>query len=99
VPEVMEEVPFMYLTCDLPPPPLYPDEMQENIIPQVPLFTVLSKFNGTNTKEYKTYKENFIKRFEITSLPEYIILYMKVFIIINNNRIAVKVCLYRLRAT
>ena len=74
----MEETPFMYLTCDLPPAPLYPDEMQENIIPQVPLFTVLNKFNGIATKEYKTYKENFIKRFEITHLPPYIILFMKV---------------------
>ena len=33
--ETMEETPFMYLTCDLPPAPLYPDDLQENIIPQV----------------------------------------------------------------
>ena len=33
--EHVEETQFLYLTCDLPPPPLYPDEMQENIIPQV----------------------------------------------------------------
>lgn len=27
--------PFIYLTCDLPPPPLFKDEIMENIIPQV----------------------------------------------------------------
>lgn len=37
-PEYQEEVtesPFLYLTCDLPPPPLFIDEFRENIIPQV----------------------------------------------------------------
>lgn len=31
----MEESPFLYLTCDLPQPPLFKDEKKENIIPQV----------------------------------------------------------------
>lgn len=68
----------MYLTCDLPAPPLYPDEMRENIIPQVPIFGILNKFNGLVEKEYKTYKDSTLKRFEITQLPPYIILYIKV---------------------
>jgi len=68
----------MYLTCDLPAPPLYPDEMRENIIPQVPLFGILNKFNGLAEKEYKTYKDSTLKRFEITQLPPFIILYIKV---------------------
>lgn len=37
-PEYQERVndsPFLYLTCDLPPPPLFIDEFRENIIPQV----------------------------------------------------------------
>lgn len=33
--EVITESPFLYLTCDLPPPPLFIDEFRENIIPQV----------------------------------------------------------------
>jgi len=74
----MEELTFMYLTCDLPAPPLYPDEMRENIIPQVPLFGILNKFNGLVEKEYKTYKDSTLKRFEITQLPPFIILYIKV---------------------
>ena len=81
----MEEIPFMYLTCDLPPPPLYPDDTQENIIPQVPIFSILNKFNGTSEKEYKTYKDSTLKRFEITHLPPYIIIYFKVGIDILNR--------------
>ena len=76
--ERVEEMPFNYLMCDLPPPPLFPDGMQENIIPQVPIFQILNKFNGIQEKEYKTYKDSTMKKFELTRLPPYIILYFKV---------------------
>ncbi|XP_046558519.1 U4/U6.U5 tri-snRNP-associated protein 2-like isoform X2 [Haliotis rubra] len=76
--ETMEELPWLYLTCDLPSPPLYPDELKENIIPQVPFATILSKFNGVSEKEYKTHKDSTMKRFELTRLPPYIIIYIKV---------------------
>ncbi len=33
--ESVEKTSFLYLTCDLPPPPLFTDELKENIIPQV----------------------------------------------------------------
>lgn len=33
--ETVEDSPFLYLTCDLPPPPLFKDQFTENIIPQV----------------------------------------------------------------
>ncbi|KAH0568896.1 U4/U6.U5 tri-snRNP-associated protein 2 [Cotesia glomerata] len=77
--ETVTESPFLYLTCDLPPPPLFKDQFTENIIPQVNLYTLLNKFNAFTEKEYKTYKENFLKRFEITELPPYLILYIKRF--------------------
>ncbi|XP_060573460.1 ubiquitin carboxyl-terminal hydrolase 39-like [Ruditapes philippinarum] len=77
--ETMSEIPWLYLTCDLPAQPLYPDELQENIIPQVPFHTILAKFNGTFEKEYKTYKDSTLKRFELTRLPPYIIVYVKRF--------------------
>ena len=60
----VEESPFLFLTSELPPPPLFKDEFHENIIPQVSLYNILSKFNGVTEKEYKTYKDNFLKRFE-----------------------------------
>ncbi|KAK2163189.1 hypothetical protein LSH36_84g08049 [Paralvinella palmiformis] len=88
--ETMEEIPFTYLTCDLPPPPLYPDEMRENIIPQVPIFSILNKFNGIIEKEYKTAKFSTMRRFELTNLPPYIILcikrFTKNFFILEKNR-------------
>lgn len=33
--EEVEETTFVYLTCDLPPSPLFKNELMENIIPQV----------------------------------------------------------------
>ncbi|EEC02862.1 ubiquitin specific peptidase, putative [Ixodes scapularis] len=77
--EKVENTGFMYLTADLPAQPLFKDELRENIIPQVPLFTILSKFNGTSEKEYRTYKDSTLKRFQLTSLPPYLILYIKRF--------------------
>lgn len=35
-----------FLSLELPPVPLFKDEEGGNVIPQVPLFTVLSKFDG-----------------------------------------------------
>ena len=77
--EKCESSQFLYLTLDLPPPPLFKDEMQENIIPQVPLHTLLAKFNGVTEKEYKTYKDSVMKRFQLARLPKYVILYIKRF--------------------
>lgn len=77
--EKTETTNFLYLNCDLPPPPLFIDELRENIIPQVNLYQLLSKFNGVSEKEYKSYKDNFMKRFEITKLPKFVILYIKRF--------------------
>ncbi|XP_059515258.1 ubiquitin carboxyl-terminal hydrolase 39 isoform X2 [Myotis daubentonii] len=77
--ETMVESTFMYLTLDLPTAPLYKDEKEQLIIPQVPLFTILAKFNGITEKEYKTYKENFLKRFQLTKLPPYLIFCIKRF--------------------
>lgn len=77
--ETEETSNFLYLTCDLPAPPLFKDEFKENIIPQINLFQLLNKFNGSCEKEYKTYKDNYMKRFEITRLPNFIILYIKRF--------------------
>lgn len=77
--EVCQDSQFLYLTLDLPPPPLFKDELQANIIPQVPLVTLLSKFNGSTEKEYKQYDKSEMKRFQITQLPPYLILYIKRF--------------------
>lgn len=72
--EKVTESPFLSLAMDLPPPPLYLDERLQNIIPQVPLGVLLAKFNGKTEKEYKTYKDNFLKKFELLHIPEYLII-------------------------
>uniref|UniRef100_A0A3B3ZXE0 Ubiquitin carboxyl-terminal hydrolase 39 n=1 Tax=Periophthalmus magnuspinnatus TaxID=409849 RepID=A0A3B3ZXE0_9GOBI len=77
--EKMSESTFLFLTLDLPTAPLYKDEKEQLIIPQVPLFNILGKFNGNIEKEYKTYKENFLKRFQLTKLPPYLIFCIKRF--------------------
>lgn len=46
----MKEIPFLSLAMDLPPPPLYLDERLQNIIPQVPLGQLFTKFNGQAEK-------------------------------------------------
>lgn len=74
----MEEKPFLFLSVDLPAPPLFRDEIKESIIPQVPLMQILSKFDGITEQEYKTYKENYLKRYEITKLPKYLIMCFRV---------------------
>lgn len=40
------QIPFLFLALDLPPAPLYQDEAEKNIIPQVPLTTILQKYDG-----------------------------------------------------
>lgn len=48
--EKMTKTPFLFLSLDLPSAPLYKDELEHNIIPQVPLATLLAKFNGLTEK-------------------------------------------------
>lgn len=58
--EHVSESPFLYLTCDLPPPPLFKDEVMENIIPQVKTgFVIFSFFNID-----KNYSGEFIFSFD-----------------------------------
>ncbi|KAF9180968.1 hypothetical protein BGZ51_005776 [Haplosporangium sp. Z 767] len=67
--------PFLFLALELPPPPLFHDELEKNIIPQVPLTTILSKYDGRTLQESVAD----LKRFQITRLPNYIILHIKRF--------------------
>jgi U4/U6.U5 tri-snRNP-associated protein 2 len=44
------QVPFLMLTLDLPPTPLFQDEFESNIIPQVSLNSLLEKYNGAKIR-------------------------------------------------
>nr|KAJ3423063.1 hypothetical protein HK105_003694 [Polyrhizophydium stewartii] len=69
------KTPFWFLTLDLPPPPLFTDEADKNIIPQVPLATLLSKYDGNTPHESGAT----IKRIRISKLPQYLIFCVKRF--------------------
>lgn len=68
--------PFMILTLDLPPAPLFQDDVEKNIIPQVPLTTILQKYNGITAQE----KMNTRLRYRlIHPLPPYLVMHIKRF--------------------
>ncbi|KAI9320926.1 hypothetical protein BX666DRAFT_1912688 [Dichotomocladium elegans] len=67
--------PFLFLALDLPPAPLYQDEAEKNIIPQVPLTTILGKYDGKRIQETADQK----RRYQITHLPQYLIFHIKRF--------------------
>ena len=68
--------PFMILTLDLPPAPLFQDDTDNNIIPQVPLTAVLNKYNGITAQE----KLNNRVRYRLLHpLPPYLIMHVKRF--------------------
>lgn len=71
-------VPFLMLGLDLPPPPLFKDAMEKNIIPQVPLFNIFKKFDGETVTE--VVRPCIARmRYRVTRLPKYMILHMRRF--------------------
>eukprot|EP01134_Creolimax_fragrantissima_P006026 CFRG6026T1 len=70
-----KNMPFMYLTLDVPPAPLFTDAEGANVIPQIPLYTLFEKFDGKT--EQKRDGKGFI--YTITKLPKYLIVYIKRF--------------------
>ncbi|KNC79257.1 hypothetical protein SARC_08342 [Sphaeroforma arctica JP610] len=69
------DMPFMFLTLDVPPAPLFTDAEGANVIPQIPLYTLFEKFNGTT--EQSRDGKGFI--YKIKQLPRYLIVYIKRF--------------------
>ncbi|KAH6689617.1 U4/U6.U5 tri-snRNP-associated protein [Plectosphaerella plurivora] len=67
---------FLLLTLDLPPAPLFQDENNRNIIPQVPLHTILSKYDGRRAQEHLAQR----KRYRLMHpLPPFLIFHVKRF--------------------
>ncbi|KAF8841936.1 cysteine proteinase [Paxillus ammoniavirescens] len=67
--------PFLFLAVDLPPPPLFQDAVEKNIIPQVSIHSVLAKYDGVTTQE----SAGQLRRYKCQRLPRYIILHCKRF--------------------
>ncbi|KAI9788698.1 MAG: hypothetical protein M1816_006749 [Peltula sp. TS41687] len=67
---------FLMLTLDLPAAPLFQDEHDRNIIPQVPLTTILSKYDGLRSQEHLAHR----RRYRLLHpLPPYLIFHIKRF--------------------
>ncbi|KAM7270055.1 hypothetical protein ACFE04_029269 [Oxalis oulophora] len=70
--------PFLMLGLDLPPPPLFKDVMEKNIIPQVHMSAILKKFDGeTITEVVRPHVARM--RYRVTRLPQYLIFHMRRF--------------------
>lgn len=68
--------PFMILTLDLPPAPLFQDDREKNIIPQVPLTEILRKYDGIRAQE----RLNTRMRYRLLHpLPPYLLMHVKRF--------------------
>ena len=67
---------FLMLTLDLPAAPLFQDELEKNIIPQIPLTSILSKYDGIRSQE----QLNTRKRYRLLHpLPPYLLFHIKRF--------------------
>jgi len=74
--ELIQHTNFLFISMEVPPAPLFKDEMEKNLIPQVPLFNMLQKFDGhTETVVFN----GDIKKYEITALPPYLVFHYKRF--------------------
>ncbi|PSC71207.1 U4 tri-snRNP-associated 2 [Micractinium conductrix] len=75
--DVTEKVPFLMLGLDLPAAPLFKDALEKVIIPQVPIFEILRKFDGSTVNEdIKAGR----RRFRITRLPRFLVLHIRRFL-------------------
>ncbi|AEE84587.1 Ubiquitin C-terminal hydrolases superfamily protein [Arabidopsis thaliana] len=66
---------FLMLGLDLPPPPLFKDVMEKNIIPQVALFDLLKKFDGETVTEVVRPKLARM-RYRVIKSPRYLMFHM-----------------------
>ncbi|CAI4213778.1 unnamed protein product [Parascedosporium putredinis] len=67
---------FLLLTLDLPAAPLFQDELEKNIIPQVPLTTILNKYNGVLSQEHRAQRTRYRL---LHPLPPYLVFHVKRF--------------------
>ncbi|KAI2828156.1 hypothetical protein CBS147321_101 [Aspergillus niger] len=71
-----QTTPFLILTLDLPPTPLFQSANRESIIPQVPLTTLLNKYNGITASEKLAHR---VRHRLLHPLPPYLLFHIKRF--------------------
>ncbi len=72
----VNEVPFTFLSLEIPPCPLFRDAHGGLIIPQVPLFQLLKKFDGESWSDQVTNEAHMRKQYRIKKLPRYLVLHL-----------------------
>lgn len=60
-------IPFFHLNLDLPPLPLFTNELEQNIMPQISMEALMDKYSGKN------------QDYDLVQLPKYLIIYIKRF--------------------
>lgn len=78
LPEV-RRLPFLFISLDLPPTPLYKDDEGGRVVVQVPLARLLSKFDGATVTDSLVGQYRERKRYRITRLPPYLLLHHRRF--------------------
>jgi U4/U6.U5 tri-snRNP-associated protein 2 len=71
-----QTTPFLILTLDLPPTPLFQSANRESIIPQVPLTALLNKYNGIAASEKLAHR---VRHRLLHPLPPYLLFHIKRF--------------------
>ncbi|KAH8428700.1 ubiquitin carboxyl-terminal hydrolase family protein [Aspergillus melleus] len=71
-----QTIPYLILTLDLPPTPLFQSANRESIIPQVPLTTLLNKYNGITASEKLAHR---VRHRLLHPLPPYLFFHIKRF--------------------
>lgn len=75
-PPSVSRIPFLFLTLDLPQAPIFKDSLDRNMIPHIPIFDLLQKFNGEQIQETTP---GTLKRYSLWRLPKYLVLHVKRF--------------------
>jgi U4/U6.U5 tri-snRNP-associated protein 2 len=80
-------IPFSYLSLDIPPCPLFRDSKGGLVIPQIPLFQLLSKFDGNKWNDQVTKEAHYRKQYRILKLPRYLMFHLHRF---NRNNFSLE---------
>jgi U4/U6.U5 tri-snRNP-associated protein 2 len=76
---VVARLPFLMLSLDLPPTPLFKDDEGGRVIAQAPLYTLLAKFDGVTVSDSLRGQYRERKRYRITRLPPYLLMAVRRF--------------------
>ncbi len=60
-----------YLTLNIPQNPLYKDETEKSIIPHIPIYNLLKKYDGETTTDGRMFKIRKLPKFLIFQLERF----------------------------